>query len=208
MRTARRFEPDRSSPRLLRRRIEDRDELWTETVGELPSVYGEGWQERDGRQFRRFEPARSKLAAGIVAGWEGPLPRPGERWLYLGAASGTTTSHVADLVGPDRAGLRRRTQPAAVRSTARDQRAVAQPSSDPRGRPRPGWVCRPRATGRWTVRRHRAAGSGRDRRTERRVTAPGRRGGAPRRAQDRQHGSGTFGGPAPGRGGGVALRGN
>ncbi|MGB6500766.1 MAG: fibrillarin-like rRNA/tRNA 2'-O-methyltransferase [Thermoplasmata archaeon] len=100
MRTARRFEPDRSSPRLLRRRIEDRDELWTETVGELPSVYGEGWQERDGRQFRRFEPARSKLAAGIVAGWEGPLPRPGERWLYLGAASGTTASHVADLVGP------------------------------------------------------------------------------------------------------------
>jgi fibrillarin-like rRNA methylase len=100
MRVARRFEPDRSSPRLLRRRSEEREELWTEAVGDPPPVYGEGWQERDGRKFRRFEPARSKLAAGIVAGWTGPIPRPGERWLYLGAASGTTASHVADLVGP------------------------------------------------------------------------------------------------------------
>ena len=28
-----------------------------------------------------------------------PIPEVEERWLYLGAASGTTTSHVADLVG-------------------------------------------------------------------------------------------------------------
>lgn len=100
MRAPRRFEADRDSPRLLRRRSGDRVELWTEAVGALPPVYGEGWLERDGRWFRRFEPARSKLSAGIVGGWTGPLPRPGERWLYLGAASGTTASHVADLVGP------------------------------------------------------------------------------------------------------------
>lgn len=100
MRVARRFEPDRSSPRLLRRVSGDRVELWTEAVGDLPPVYGEGWMERDGRRFRRFEPARSKLSAAIVAGWTGPIPRPRERWLYLGAASGTTASHVADLVGP------------------------------------------------------------------------------------------------------------
>ncbi|HTP53380.1 MAG TPA: fibrillarin-like rRNA/tRNA 2'-O-methyltransferase [Thermoplasmata archaeon] len=100
MRTARRFETERDSPRLVRRRSDDRIELWTETVGELPPAYGEGWMERDGRAFRRFEPARSKLSAGIVAGWTGPLPRPDERWLYLGAASGTTATHVADLVGP------------------------------------------------------------------------------------------------------------
>jgi fibrillarin-like rRNA methylase len=100
VRTARKFEADRASPRLWRRRSGERVELWTEAVGELPPVYGESWIDRDGRSFRRFEPARSKLAAGIAAGWTGPLPRPGERWLYLGAASGTTASHVADLVGP------------------------------------------------------------------------------------------------------------
>jgi len=100
MRAPRRFEPDRRSPRLLRRRMPDRVELWTEAVGVPPPVYGEGWVDRGGRPLRRFEPARSKLAAGIAGGWADPIPRPGERWLYLGAASGTTASHVADLVGP------------------------------------------------------------------------------------------------------------
>jgi fibrillarin-like pre-rRNA processing protein len=64
-------------------------------------VYGERWTEITGRKLRLFEPGRSKLAAAIVHGWTGDLPAPGERWLYLGAASGTTASHVADLVGPD-----------------------------------------------------------------------------------------------------------
>jgi fibrillarin-like pre-rRNA processing protein len=78
----------------------DRTELWTEAVGAAPPVYGERWKETDGHLVRSFEPARSKLAAAIVRGWAGDLPRTGERWLYLGAASGTTASHVADLVGP------------------------------------------------------------------------------------------------------------
>jgi fibrillarin-like rRNA methylase len=64
-------------------------------------VYGERWATVDGMSLRAFEPTRSKLAAAIVRGWDGPLPAPGERWLYLGAASGTTASHVADLLGPD-----------------------------------------------------------------------------------------------------------
>jgi len=100
VRTAHRFAADPASPRLWRRQVGDRVELWTEPVGELPAVYGERWTEFDGHPLRTFEPARSKLAAGIHGGWSGPLPRAGERWLYLGAASGTTASHVADLVGP------------------------------------------------------------------------------------------------------------
>jgi fibrillarin-like pre-rRNA processing protein len=87
-------------PRAWLREKRDRVELWTEAAGSLPSVYGERWVDHDGRTFRSFEPTRSKLSAAIVHGWTGDLPRPGDGWLYLGAASGTTASHVADLVGP------------------------------------------------------------------------------------------------------------
>ena len=92
--------PSPASPRLGIRERRDRVELWTETVGALPSVYGERWTTFAGRPYRSFEPSRSKLAAALSRGWTGPLPVAGERWLYLGAASGTTASHVADLVGP------------------------------------------------------------------------------------------------------------
>jgi len=100
MRGARILRPFRESPRLVRREGAERTDLWTETVGALPPVYGERWIESNGRDYRLFEPGRSKLAAAVTRGWTGDLPRPGERWLYLGAASGTTASHVADLVGP------------------------------------------------------------------------------------------------------------
>jgi fibrillarin-like pre-rRNA processing protein len=100
MRAPRRFVPDRTSPRLARVTLTDRTELYTETVGDPPPVYGERWSNAAGRGYRSFEPGRSKLSAAIVREWEGPLPKDGERWLYLGAASGTTASHLADLVGP------------------------------------------------------------------------------------------------------------
>lgn len=100
MRRARPFEPV-AGTRLAVRRSEERDEWWTETVGQPPAVYGERWASFGPATFRSFEPARSKLAAALARGWDGPLPRPGESWLYLGGASGTTASHVGDLVGPD-----------------------------------------------------------------------------------------------------------
>jgi rRNA 2'-O-methyltransferase fibrillarin len=49
-----------------------------------------------------WNPFRSKLAAAIVGGIENIYMQPGSKVLYLGAASGTTVSHVADLVGPVR----------------------------------------------------------------------------------------------------------
>jgi fibrillarin-like pre-rRNA processing protein len=101
VRRTKEFRPLRGSPRLAEVRGPERTELWTETVGSPPPAYGERWAERHGRTYRAFEPARSKLSAAIVRGWEGDLPVEGDRWLYLGAASGTTASHVADLVGPE-----------------------------------------------------------------------------------------------------------
>lgn len=94
--------PHRGSPRLAVREEEARRSFWTEAVAPgTDPVYGERLLERAGRRYRSFEPARSKLAAALARGHGEPIPRLRERWLYLGAATGTTVSHVADLVGPD-----------------------------------------------------------------------------------------------------------
>lgn len=57
------------------------------------SVYGEG----AGRGRREWSPDRSKLADHVAAGGELPVERD-SGVLYLGAGSGTTLSHVSDLV--------------------------------------------------------------------------------------------------------------
>src|SRR4051794_159179 len=43
----------------------------------------------------------SKLAAAILGGVKNIYMKPGSKVLYLGAASGTTVSHVSDLVGTE-----------------------------------------------------------------------------------------------------------
>merc|ERR1719345_344929 len=52
-------------------------------------------------EYRVWNPFRSKLGAAIVGGSENIYMKPGSKVLYLGAASGTTVSHVSDLVGPE-----------------------------------------------------------------------------------------------------------
>lgn len=47
-----------------------------------------------------WNPFRSKLAAAILGGVDKIHMPPGSKVLYLGAASGTTVSHVSDVVGP------------------------------------------------------------------------------------------------------------
>lgn len=44
---------------------------------------------------------RSKLAAGVLGGLDNIHIAPGKRVLYLGAASGTSVSHVSDIVGAE-----------------------------------------------------------------------------------------------------------
>ncbi|KAI9886017.1 MAG: ATP synthase complex assembly protein atp12 [Watsoniomyces obsoletus] len=51
-------------------------------------------------EYRVWNPFRSKLAAGILGGLDDIFIRPDVKVLYLGAASGTSVSHVADIVGP------------------------------------------------------------------------------------------------------------
>jgi fibrillarin-like pre-rRNA processing protein len=64
-------------------------------------VYGEELVTLDGREYRIWDPFRSKLAAALLKGLKELPIEPGSRVLYLGAASGTTASHVSDLVGPE-----------------------------------------------------------------------------------------------------------
>jgi hypothetical protein len=51
-------------------------------------------------EYRVWNPFRSKLAAAILGGVENIWIVPGAKVLYLGGASGTSVSHVSDLVGP------------------------------------------------------------------------------------------------------------
>jgi fibrillarin-like pre-rRNA processing protein len=74
-----------------RRSVDGRERLVTR--GE--PVYGEP---TDG-EWRAWDVRRSKLGAMLALGVETGL-EGGESVLYLGAASGTTVSHVADVCGP------------------------------------------------------------------------------------------------------------
>jgi fibrillarin-like pre-rRNA processing protein len=63
------------------------------------TVYGEDIVRIADREYRVWDPYRSKLAAAVLKGLsEVPIKR-GNTVLYLGAASGTTASHVSDIVG-------------------------------------------------------------------------------------------------------------
>jgi rRNA 2'-O-methyltransferase fibrillarin len=51
-------------------------------------------------EYRIWNPFRSKLAAAVLGGVDNIHMSPGRQVLYLGAASGTSVSHVSDIVGP------------------------------------------------------------------------------------------------------------
>ncbi|KAK9273358.1 hypothetical protein L1049_018167 [Liquidambar formosana] len=81
------------------------DALVTKNMVPGEAVYNEkriSVQNEDGTkvEYRIWNPFRSKLAAAILGGVDEIWIKPGARVLYLGAASGTTVSHVSDIVGP------------------------------------------------------------------------------------------------------------
>jgi len=74
-------------------------------MAEGVSVYGEKRitvEEKGVKvEYREWNPFRSKLGAAILCRVSYCPICPGAKVLYLGAASGTTVSHVADMVGPE-----------------------------------------------------------------------------------------------------------
>jgi fibrillarin-like pre-rRNA processing protein len=61
-------------------------------------VYGEWLFRVDDTEYREWNAYRSKLAAALFKGIKELAIKPGSKVLYLGAGSGTTPSHVSDLV--------------------------------------------------------------------------------------------------------------
>ena len=60
-------------------------------------VYNEKLVKYKGKEFRSWNPFRSKLAAAILNGLTIEI-KPNSKVLYLGAATGTTVSHISDIV--------------------------------------------------------------------------------------------------------------
>jgi fibrillarin-like pre-rRNA processing protein len=62
-------------------------------------VYNEDLVDIDGTEYRLWNPYRSKLSAAILNGIKNVKIEKDGSVLYLGAATGTTVSHVSDIVG-------------------------------------------------------------------------------------------------------------
>jgi fibrillarin-like pre-rRNA processing protein len=85
---------------LLREERNGRVALLTRNLVPGRRVYNEDLIPRDGLEYRTWDPFRSKLAAAILKGMPEDVVKEGDRVLYLGASTGTTASHISDIVGP------------------------------------------------------------------------------------------------------------
>jgi len=72
--------------------------LATKNLAPGVSVYGEILVRDGNAEYRTWDAYRSKLAAAILRDMNDLPVRKGSYVLYLGSASGTTASHVSDLV--------------------------------------------------------------------------------------------------------------
>lgn len=73
--------------------------LYTENLVPGEVVYGERLVRDKGIEYREWDPKRSKLAAAILKGAALIGLGEGDTVLYLGSSTGTTVSHVSDIVG-------------------------------------------------------------------------------------------------------------
>jgi len=81
-------------------KTEGRKKLATENLVPGNRVYKETLVTKKGIEFRIWEPFRSKLAAALMNGLKEFPFQEKSSVLYLGASTGTTVSHVSDIVGP------------------------------------------------------------------------------------------------------------
>lgn len=79
--------------------FEERGKLFTNSIAGKARVYDEKFVHKGRDVYRTWDAKKSKLAAAIRKGLQNIPIKKGSKVLYLGAAYGTTASHVADIVG-------------------------------------------------------------------------------------------------------------
>jgi len=89
------------SPGIFEIAVDGRRVLATLNLTPGHTFYGEQLIRVGDGEYRSWSPYRSKLAAAILRGIKHMPLTPGSRVLYLGVASGTTCSHVSDIVGAE-----------------------------------------------------------------------------------------------------------
>jgi fibrillarin-like pre-rRNA processing protein len=77
---------------------QDENKIYSKNIVPGNRVYGEDLVEHEGTEFRHWNPYRSKLSAFILKGTKVLNLVETNRVLYLGASSGTTASHVSDIL--------------------------------------------------------------------------------------------------------------
>lgn len=77
---------------------EDRGLYFTTNKSPGRRIYGEKLRAFKGKEYRSWSPYRSKMAALMAKDRFTPWVRAGEDILYLGASTGTTVSHLSDLL--------------------------------------------------------------------------------------------------------------
>lgn len=75
--------------------------IYTKSIAPGTKVYDEMIIKKGTTEYREWNPSKSKLGAAIMKGTPNIFIRKDDVVLYLGASTGTTASHVSDIVGED-----------------------------------------------------------------------------------------------------------
>ncbi|MCA9812338.1 MAG: fibrillarin-like rRNA/tRNA 2'-O-methyltransferase [Nitrosarchaeum sp.] len=81
-------------------KFEGQKQLATENLVVGNQVYKEKLITKKGTEYRLWDPFRSKLAGAIMNGLKEFPFKNKSKVLYLGVSTGTTVSHISDIVGP------------------------------------------------------------------------------------------------------------
>lgn len=80
---------------------QNRNRLYTQNLTPQQSFFQEKLIKKNNKEFREWDPRRSKLAAAILNGFNNIFIRKNDIILYLGASHGYTSSFVSDIVGEE-----------------------------------------------------------------------------------------------------------